>query len=67
MLESGAVYPLQNGAIIITQRGIYYRKVRFITKWDRYYKLGKSYHKVQQVVHYKVGQSLLQSAAAIIK
>ena len=41
MLESGAVYPLQNGAIIITQRGIYYRKVRFITKWDRYYKLGQ--------------------------
>ena len=36
-----AVIPLQSGAIIIPQRGMYYKRVRFITKWDRYYKLGQ--------------------------
>ena len=31
ILKSGAVNPLQNGVIIITQRGMYYKKGRFIT------------------------------------
>ena len=31
ILKSGAVNPLQNGVIIIAQRGMYYKKCRFIT------------------------------------
>ena len=31
ILKSGEVNPLQNGVIIITQRGMYYKKSRFIT------------------------------------
>ena len=39
LLQSGVVNSLQSGTIIITQRGMYYKKGCFITKWDRYYKL----------------------------
>ena len=46
----------------------------FITKWNKnYYKVGqlhvidKSCYKVQQVIYYKVGQSLLQSLGVITK
>ena len=66
ILKSGAVNPLQNDAIIIIQNGMYYRKGRLTTKWNRYYKLGKSFHEVQQVIHYKVGQSLLESVVGVI-
>ena len=31
ILKSGAVNPLQNGVIIIAQKGMYYKKCRFIT------------------------------------
>ena len=41
ILKSAAVNPLQNGAIIITQRGMYYKKGHFITKWDSYNKFGQ--------------------------
>ena len=51
---------LRRGAYI-TEKFALLQSGTGITNW------GKSYHKVQQVVHYKVGQSLLQSAAAIIK
>ena len=34
ILLNGVVNSLQSGAIIITHRDIYYKKVRFITKWD---------------------------------
>ena len=37
ILKSRAVNPLQNEVIIITQRGMYYRKGRFTTKWTRYF------------------------------
>ena len=67
VLKSRAVNPLQNEVIIITKMGMYYRKGRFTTKLTRYCKLGKSFHKVQQVIHYKVGQSLLQNVIGIIK
>ena len=40
ILKSGAVNQLQNGRIIITEWGTYYKKGRFITKSDRHYKLG---------------------------
>ena len=66
VLKSRAVDPLQNEVIIITQMGRYYRKGCFTTKLTRYCKLGKSFHKVQQVIHYKVGQSLLQNVVGII-
>lgn len=46
----------------------------FITKWNKnYYKVGqlhiidKSCYKVQQVIYYKVGKSLLQSLGVITK
>ena len=41
ILKSGAVDSLQSGTIIITQRDMYYKKGCFITKWERYYKLGQ--------------------------
>ena len=30
MLKNGAVNPLQNGVIIIAQRGMFYKKGRFV-------------------------------------
>ena len=66
ILKSRAVNPLQNGVIIITQRGIYYKKSRFTTKWTRYYKLGQELSQSAAGYHYKVGQSLQQSAVGII-
>ena len=67
ILKSRAVNPLQNEVIIITQRGMYYKKSRFTTKWTRYYKLGQELSQSAAGYHYKVGQSLLQSAVGIIK
>ena len=40
ILKSGAVNSLQSSTVIITQRDMYYKKGRLITKWDRCYKLG---------------------------
>ena len=58
-LKTGAVNPLQNGEIIIRQRGMYYKKGCFITKWDRYYKLG------QELLQSGAG-NLLQSGLIVI-
>ena len=43
------------------------QKLRFITKWGRYYKLGQKLWKSEQVIYYKVGQPLLQSEVGVIK
>ena len=59
ILKSRAVNPLQNEVIIITQRGMYYRKSRFTTKLTRYYKLG------QELSQSAAGNSL-QSGSIII-
>ena len=59
IIQSRAVNPLQNEVIIITQRGMYYRKGRFTTKLTRYYKLG------QELPQSATG-NLLQSGSIII-
>ena len=46
---------------------MYYKKGRFIAKWDRYYKLGQEVLQSWAVIHYNVSQSLLQSVVGIIK
>ena len=59
ILKSGAVNPLQNDAIIIIKKDMYYRKGRLTTKWNRYYKLG------QELSRSAAGNSL-QSGLVII-
>ena len=44
----------------ITEKAAWLQSGTGITNW------GKSYHEVQQVIHYKVGQSLLESVAGVI-
>ena len=51
---------LQRGACI-TEKTALLQSGTDIRNW------GKSFHKVQQVTHYKVGQSLLKSVVGIIK
>ena len=58
-LKTGSVNPLQNREIIITQRGMYYKKGCFITKWDRNDKLG------QELLQSGAG-NLLQSGLIVI-
>ena len=59
ILKSRAVNPFQNEVIIITQRGMYYRKGSFTTKLTRYFKLG------QELSQSPAGDSL-QSRSIII-
>ena len=47
------------GQSLLHRGGMYNKKDRFITKWERHYKSGKSYYKVGQIIYYKLGQSLL--------
>ena len=59
ILKSRAVNPFQNEVIIITQRGMYYRRGRFTTMLTRYYKLG-------QELSQSVAGNSLQSGSIII-
>ena len=59
ILKSRAVNSLQSRAIIITQRHMYYKKDRFITKLGRYYKLGR------ELLQSGAG-NLLQSGSIVI-
>ena len=67
ILKNRAVNPLQNGVIIITQRGRFYKKRPLYYSGTGIGNWGKSYCKVGQVSHFKVGQSLLQCVVGIIK
>ena len=59
IIKWNSVNPLKCGAMIMKQRSIYYRNACFITKWDRYYKLG------QELLQSGAGY-LLQSGSIVI-
>ena len=59
IIKWNSVNPLKCGAMIMKQRSIYYKNARFITKWDRYYKLG------QELLQSGAGY-LLQSGSIVI-